>query len=146
MKTSGILIIVVVIAAFLSMFSTFNTEINTKYTSNETAYVNDSSWATRFDQSDHINATIGKLKSNFDVITDPDKGFFTKVASGIVAIPYAVILFPLTIFDGATSLGSIFTGLTSDFQVDSGIIAKGLILLIVIVVVALIEFFQRSPA
>ena len=99
MKASGVLIIVVIIGAFMSIFASFNTEINTKYTSNATTYVNDSSWSSRFDQSDNINETIGKLKSNFDVITDPDKGFFTKVASGIVAIPYAVILFPLTIFD-----------------------------------------------
>lgn len=143
MKGSSILILVVLIAGFLTIFADFNRGLNDSYSEN---YVNSSEWDSKYDFSNNINGSVSNLKSNFDTITDTEKSWFTRIGAGIVAIPYAVILFPLTIFDGFASFGSILTDLSSDFGVKGKLIGLGLILLIIFAVTKLLEFFQRSPA
>lgn len=144
MKATSILFLVVFIAAFVGVMASFANDLNAQYP--EEHQINTSKYEGKYDYSENINDSVGKLKSNFDTITDTDKSWFTRIGAGIVAIPYAVILFPLTIFDGFASFGNILTGMTQALGVPPFLISAGLLILVIFAVIKLLEFFQRSPA
>lgn len=146
MRAMTIIYLVVVIAAFMSIFGSFKNDINAQYGTTPQEQINASKWENRFDFSPQINSSINSLKEKFDTITDTEQSWFTRIGAGIVAIPYAVVIFPLVIFDGFSNFGAILTGLSSDFYVENGLIAMILIYLTILGVQKLLEFFQRSPA
>lgn len=146
MKASSVLYFILIVAGFMTIFALFANDMNTQYDDPGTHRVNISAWEGKYNYSDTVNGSVGRLKSNFDTITDTDKSWFTKIGAGIVAIPYAVILYPLAIFDGLSSFGNILTSMASAIGVPPPLIYIGLIFLVVFAVNKMLEFFQRSPA
>lgn len=143
MKGTTIFFIILFIGLFMVIFSDFKTGLNNGYSDNQ---INASSWEGKYDKTVEVNSSVGKLKDKFDTITDTEKSWFTRISAGIVAIPYAVIIFPLAIFEGFTSFGGIVTDMGTELKIKASLISIALIILIVYAVKGLLEFFQRIPA
>lgn len=141
MKISTFVSFMVVIAAVFFIFNQAVFEANTQY---PTANINASAWNESYDYTNELNNTMTPLKQKFEVIQDENEGFFTKLAAGITAIPYAVILVPQAVFESMVIGGKILTGFLSALGLPGQIVIYGILLLVMWGIFKLLEFFQRT--
>jgi hypothetical protein len=140
MKISTFIMMFLVIAAFMFVAGLISQEAKTYYPESN---IDDSAWAGKYDYSSQINDSITPLQESFKVIGDSEKGWWSKLTSGIAAIPQAVIAFAgLTI--GSFAFGSgIVTGTLTTLGVPSILIVIVIIMIIVWGIFKLIEVYQR---
>lgn len=140
MRATEYLFLVVIIGAFAVLTMDFTTDLNEKFPENQ---INVSNFSGNYNQIDTINTKVNNTFENFQKLGNEDVSWFQKIGAGIVAIPYAVINFPIIIGLAVSTLMSmVTTGL-------GGIIPAIFILalstfLLVEIVRRLLEFFQRS--
>lgn len=140
MNFSTFVMFLLVVSGIFFMFASMTAETNSQYSD---ANINTSQWEGRYDYVAGINSTIAPLKQKFDVITDEKQGFFTKLASGIAAIPYAIIIFPQVVFGGLSLGSNVSVGLLAALAIPSYIILLVTVMILVWALFKLVEFFQR---
>lgn len=140
MRATEYLFLVVVIGIFAIIVTMGATEFNQIYTSKQIDTSNMEQYKDFSKVSDIANSTF----QNFQKLSDDSK-WYQKIGAGIVAIPYAVISFPIMIAVAITTLtkymGSALGGI-----VPQPIILALLALLLIEVVRRLMEFFNRARA
>lgn len=143
MKISTLVWFILIIGIVIFTITQASDDLNSQYSSNQ---INLSTMEGKFDYTSNINSSASKLKNSFDNIADPDTGFFSKIGSGIVAIPYAVILFPSLAFTAVAGLGSMAT-YSSDI-IGIPIYIQGIILIgiVFLAIKALLDFFNRTES
>lgn len=143
MKITTVMTFIVLVGIIMLGFKSLSSDLNTSYNDNQ---INTSKWDTKYNKIEDVNGSVGKLVDKFQKITDEDAGFFTKIGSGIVAIPYAVILFPLIALEGAATLVTIMTTAAADFGVPPQIVVGFIVLITIFIVAKLLEYFQKTQS
>ena len=132
--------IILVISGFFFIFGLMSQEAKTYYPD---ANINDSEWYGRYDYVSSINTSIAPLQTSFETIQDENKGWFTKLTSGIAAIPAAVIAIPNLLFGSFVTGGTIIAGTFTTFNIPIYIILLISVMIIVWGVFKLIEMYNR---
>jgi hypothetical protein len=142
MKFSNFVIFMLIVAGIFFLFALMVSESNEQYPD---ANINSSEWESQYDHVSEINRTVLPLQDKFEVIQDEDKGFFTKLAAGITAIPYAIIIFPQVIFGSLELAGDMSLGFLAALAIPAYIITIVLVIMLVWALFKLIEFFNKTP-
>ena len=115
-------------------------DFNTIYTDNSI----DTSNFSQFNDFNRVANRANETFENFKTLGDDSK-WYQKIGAGIVAIPYAVISFPVMIGDSVVILTK-FMGISLAGIIPQPIIYALVVLMIIEIVRRLLEFFQRSRA
>ena len=138
MRGTEYLVLVIIMGIISISLGLYLNGINTSYSGQNI----DESTLEQYNDFQKVADTANKTFDNFRKI-DSDANWFQKIGAGIVAIPYAVISFPVMIYEAVSALtkfmGGGLTGL-----IPAGIIFAMIALLTVEVVRRLLEFFQRA--
>ena len=139
MKISSFIMILLMIGMVFFVFSQMASEANTKYGPK----INNTDWETKYNYVSRVNSTISPLKSSFDNIEDDNIGWFSKLTSGIAAIPRAVIALPALLVSSFSIGGEMISNFATALGVPVFILNIFLTALIVWGIFKLIEAFQR---
>lgn len=140
MRATEYLFIVGMIGVFVYLIISGATNLNQIYPDNP---INTTNFTGNYNQIDDIQNTTTNMYENFQKLGREDTSWFQKIGAGIVAIPYAVINFPILVVKGT---GAIFSMMAQALGgVFPAIILSVAVLFITIEVVKrFLEFFQRS--
>jgi hypothetical protein len=141
MRLTEYLALVVIIGVFGWLMINGATQLNDKFIDNPI----NTTLLDGYDKIDTINEKVNNSYQNFQTLGREDVSWFQKIGAGIVAIPYAVITFPIII---ATAVGALMTMITTGL---GGVVPAIFILdmgtfLLIEIVRRLLEFFQRARA
>jgi hypothetical protein len=141
MRLTEYLSLVVIIRVFGWLMINGATQLNDKFTDNQI----NTTLLDGYDKIDTINEKVNNSYQNFQTLGREDVSWFQKIGAGIVAIPYAVITFPIMI---ATAVGALMTMVTTGL---GGVVPAIIILalstfLLIEIVKRLLEFFQKARA
>jgi hypothetical protein len=140
MKISGYIMMLLVVGAVFFIFAQMISEANENYPSTN---INSSVWDSKYDFANGINNDTAPLQQAFSDIENPDKGWFSKLISGIAAIPWAVIKLPVILFSALAMGGIMVTGFLGIFGIPAYIVTVVLIMMVVWGIIKLIEAFHR---
>lgn len=141
MKIPEFIIFILVVSGIFFTFGMIVSETNSKFPNST---INASEWNESYDFATDLNSTLFPLEQKFKVLEDENEGFFTKLAAGISAIPYAVILLPRVLFNSIEIGGTISTGFLVALAIPGYIIMLFIIGILVWGLFKLLEFFQGS--
>jgi hypothetical protein len=141
MRLTEYLALVVIIGVFGWLMIDGATQLNDKFQDNQI----NTTLLDGYDKIDTINEKVNNSYQNFQTLGREDVSWFQKIGAGIVAIPYAVITFPIMI---ATAVGALMTMVTTGL---GGVVPAIIILalstfLLIEIVKRLLEFFQKARA
>jgi hypothetical protein len=141
MRLTEYLALVVIIGVFGWLMIDGANQLNYKFPANQI----NTSLLDGYDYIDSINEKVNNSYENFQTLGREDVSWFQKIGAGIVAIPYAVITFPIMI---ATAVGALMTMVTTGL---GGIVPAIIILamgtfLLIEIIKRLLEFYQRARA
>lgn len=142
MKATAYLSFVVVIGIFVLLTINGATNLNEKFPQHQ---INTSNFSESYNNIDAINTRVNETYYKFQILGAEDTSWFQKIGAGIVAIPYAVINFPIIIGMSVTSLMSM-TKTALGGIVPMFIIIGILTFILVEIVSKFLEFFQRARA
>lgn len=142
MRATEYLMLVVMLGAFVYLIVAGADNLNKIYPTNP---INTTNFTGKYNQIDKIQDKANASFNNFQTLGREDVSWFQKIGAGIVAIPYAVVNFPIMVAYAVVALMTMMT------QSLGGIIPATILLaittfLIVEVVKRFMEFFQRSRA
>jgi len=140
MKISTFVMIILVMSGFFFIFGLMSQEAKLYYPDSE---INDSDWYGRYDYVSSINSSIAPLERSFKDIGDENKGWFSKLTSGIAAIPAAVIAIPSLLFNSFITGGKIVTGMFNTLNVPQYLVTLILVMIVVWGVFKLVEIYNR---
>lgn len=154
MKISTAIMFLIIISAVFTIFGLMVKEANTSYTGSE-GYIpiNSSEWSNqndvgntgKYDFVTSLNTNITVLQDKWKQIKNPDEGFFSKIAAGLTAIPYAIMLVPDVVFTSLEMAGNVVTGFMTVLGIPTWFVVAGAVMLLIWGVFKLLEFFQRVP-
>lgn len=116
------------------------------------ADLNSSDWGTYednntvssdYDFASEVDSKIQPIKSAIEKIQDSETGWFSKIVSGIAAIPYAVIILPVLVIDALTIGGALITGFMAMLGIPAYITTVALIMMVVWGIFKILEAYQR---
>lgn len=142
MRLTEYLFLVVIIGVFAYMSLETSVQINDSYPNLD--QINLTNLTENYDKIQDIQGDVNSTYENFRKLGDTDTAWYEKIGAGIVAIPYAVIKFPIMIATAITALTSMLFQ-SMGFLPDIVLLAMVTFLLIE-VVKRFLEFFQRSRA
>jgi hypothetical protein len=142
MRATEYLFLVVIIGVFAWLVVTGVGELNQAYPENE---INISIIEEDYNKIEDIQSLANDSLENFKTLGDTEKSWFQKIGAGIVAIPYAVVSFPIMIINAIVILEGMITT-TLGGVVPAIIILAIVTYLIIEIVKRFLEFFQRSKA
>ena len=145
MKISSVITFLAIIGGIIFIMANMVTEGSDKYD----ITINKSDWESSYNYVNDINDSINPLIEDFNKITDTSEdsgGWFTKLVSGISAIPKAIIAIPSVIFSSIVSTKEITGSILKSLKVPSEIILIAFVVISIWVVFKLIEIYQRYPA
>ena len=142
MRGMDYLFLVVVIGVFVFIVVSGADELNHIYTANP---INTSNFTSEYNQIESIKEKANESYMNFQKLGAEDTSWFQKIGAGIVAIPYAVINFPIMV---VFAIGALINMLTLSL---GGILPATIILAIITFITIeavrrFLEFFQRARA
>lgn len=142
MRGTEYLFLVVMIGAFIWLVVAVANNLNQIYPENP---INTTNLTGNYNQIETIQEKANNSYQNFQKLGSEDTSWFQKIGAGIVAIPYAVINFPIMVVTAITALGSMITNALG------GVVPTVFILAIftfitIEAVRRFMEFFQRSRA
>jgi len=140
MRGSEYLVLVVVLGIIAITFGAYVYDLNKNYN----GYAIDEATIAQYDDFQKVANTANKTFENFRNLGG-DSNWFQKIGAGIVAIPYAVISFPIMIYEAVSALTKFMGGGLTGI-VPAGIIVALIALFTIEVVRRLLEFFQRARA
>lgn len=140
MRATEYLMIVILIGVFVFLNVQGAKEFNEVYSSSN--LVNESMFEG-YDNTSAVSTQANSVFEKFQALGDSDNSWFQKIGAGIVAIPYAVIMFPIMV---ATAYSTLAGWITKSLGgvVPYPIIFAILTFFIVEIVRRMMEFFQRS--
>jgi len=142
MRGMEYLTLVVVIGVFVFLIVSGANEMNTIYPDNP---INTTNFTGQYNQIQQIQDRANESYMNFQKLGAEDTSWFQKIGAGIVAIPFAVINFPIMV---VLAIGALINMLTISL---GGILPATIILALTAFVTIeavrrFMEFFQRSRA
>jgi len=140
MKISTFISILLVVGGIFFLFASMVAETNTQYPD---ADINSSIWSNKYNYADRINTSIAPIQQAFVDIEDDNLGWFTKLVSGIAAIPRAIITLPILIFSGFAIGGEMITGFATAIKLPAYILQVILVMLIAWGLFKLVDTFAR---
>ncbi len=140
MRATEYLILVVFIGIFAFIVISGANEMNEIYSENEINTTN----FEKYQSFEKITEKANQSIENFQKLGDDSK-WYQKIGAGIVAIPYAVIQFPIMIVLAMTQLMGYMSSSLGGFLPAAIILALGT-LLVIEIVRRFMEFFQKSRA
>lgn len=140
MRLSAVFYLIIMIGGIFFTFASMVQEANTTFPD---ADINSSAWDSQYDLSDSVSNYVAPLEYSFRHISDPNVGFFTKIGLGLVAIPYAIISFPLVAFNVLALGMNIIIGFAVTLSIPTKIITLITLLGVVFGIMKLIELWQR---
>jgi hypothetical protein len=138
MRGTEYMVLVVILGLVAITMGMYVNDLNTIYPTNQI----DRSTVDQFNDFNKVAETANKTFDKFRNI-DADSSWFQKIGAGIVAIPYAVISFPVMIYEAVSALTKFMGGGLMGF-IPAGILFALVALLVIMVVRELMSFFQRS--
>lgn len=141
MKLSTFVQYTLIVSAVFFCFALIIGDVNNAYPEAE---INTSEWEDQYDYVSDTNSTIYPLEQKFKVIQDENAGFFTKLTSGISAIPYAVIIVPQVIFGSLETGGNITMGFLMALAIPGYLIVIVVLCTLVWALFKLVGFFQQT--
>jgi hypothetical protein len=132
--------VILVISGFFFIFGLMSEETKIYYPE---ANLNDSAWAGKYDYVDSINESIAPLQNSFNKIQDENVGWFSKLTSGIAAIPAAVIAIPTLLFGSFITGGAVITGTFTTLKIHIYFIVLVCVMIVVWGIFKLIEMYNR---
>jgi len=142
MRATEYLFLVVMIGVFAWLVIAGIGEINIAFTDNQ---INASEFEGDYNKIETIQTRANNTLENFKTLGDTEKSWFQKIGAGIVAIPYAVISFPIMIIEAVVILQGMAVS-TFGGILPAVVLLALLTFLIVEIVKRFLEFFQRSRA
>lgn len=139
MKISTFVSLLLGVGVVFFIFAQMATESNTAYNTN----INTSKWDQKYNYANRVNNTISPIQTAFSNIEDDNVGWFSKLSSGIVAIPRAVIALPVLLFSSFSIGGEMITGFMNEIGAPVYLLTVGLIMLIIWGIFKLLEVYQR---
>ena len=140
MRGTEYLILVVILGIVAIAMGLYVNDLNNIYPDNT---INGTS-LEQFNDFQKVSDTANKTFDNFRKL-GADTAWYQKIGAGIVAIPYAVISFPIMIYEAVSALTKFMGGGLTGI-IPTGIILALVALLTIEIVRRLLEFFQRSRA
>jgi hypothetical protein len=142
MRATEYLFLVVMIGVFSWLVWSGVGELNTSFEENQ---INITGLEGDYNKIENIQQKANESIENFKTLGNTEKSWFQKIGAGIIAIPYAVISFPIMIIESIVILQKM--------AVDSlGGVVPAIVLLAILtfitveVVKRFLEFFQRTRA
>lgn len=142
MRATEYLFLVVIIGVFVWLTVYGANNLNQQFPNNP---INTTNFTGNYNQIESIQEKANASYQAFQTLGSEDKSWFQKIGAGIVAIPYAVINFPIMVVTAVTALVSMVTTALGGW-VPSVIILAIITFLTIEVVKRFMEFFQRSRA
>lgn len=144
MRAMEYLVLVVTIGLFIFLTMQGATEFNNMHVEGAKE-INTSMFSEDYQQTEKIMTRVNESFDNFQKLGDEETSWFEKIGAGIVAIPYAVINFPIVV---ATAIMSLFHMITITFGgiLPASVILAITTLILIEVVRRFMEFFQKSRA
>lgn len=140
MKLSTLIMILLAVTGYFVVFGLMSDEARNYYPD---AQINDSAWNGQYNYTQNVSASIEPLEDAIKNLGDENTGWFSKIISGIAAIPYAVIAIPSLIFS-ALSTGTIMLGsFVYTLNVNPYILILASLMILVWIIIKLIEIYQR---
>ena len=140
MKLSTFITTILIAGGFFFVFASMTNEAQTLYPD---ANLNDSAIEGKYNYVENINETVAPLQETFKKIEDPEVGWFTKIVSGISAVPYAVVKIPGLFFSSFTYGGGLVFGIMSSFNLPTFLLILVGVMIIVWGITKLVETYQR---
>lgn len=142
MRGTEYLFLVVMIGVFVYLTVQGATELNQIYPENQ---INTTNFTSNYNQIQTIQAKANATYENFQKLGREDTSWFQKIGAGIVAIPYAVVNFPIMVAYAVSALSGMLVNVVGGV-VPAIILLAMVTFLIVEVVRRFMEFFQRARA
>lgn len=140
MDFKGFILSVLLIGLIITTVGFIVSDFETQYPEVD---VNTSSWSGKWNYADDLNASVTSIKEKFEVLGDPELGWFAKLAEGITAIPEAVILVAKSMFSATVKGVIIITDVGFLVGIPPQIYSIGIVALIIIIVFKLVEWWRR---
>jgi len=140
MRATEYLFLVVVLGLVAIAIMATVVDLNTIYPDNQI----DENQLNQYNDFEGIMITANNTLDNFQKLGDDSK-WYQKIGAGIVAIPYAVISFPIMIVQAINILIKFMGGGLIGI-IPAGILIAMVALLTIEIVRRFMEFFQRSRA
>lgn len=140
MNTTSILMFIVFVGMVFFAVGGISNDLNSHY-SNGTE-INTSFWDNKYNYTERINSSIQPLITDFQNIQDEEKGWFTRLVSGSIAIPHAIISFATLSFFSVTTMNDIIIDVGSFLHLPIYIIYSIIVILVVFMISKLISFFR----
>jgi uncharacterized membrane protein len=138
MRGTEYLVLVIIMGIMTISLGLYINGINTSYSGENI----DEDTLDQYNDFQEVANTANKTFDNFRKLGDDSK-WYQKIGAGIVAIPYAVISFPVMIYEAVSALTKFMGGGLIGL-IPASIIFAMIALLTVEVVRRLLEFFQRA--
>lgn len=140
MRTSTIIYMILILGIITISFGIYGSELNNAYPNDNeinTTFEND------YDFSTEVQSKTEDLKGYIENAQDADNGWFTRIASGIIAIPWAVIVFfNIAFFSMTTFLTGFLTPIAVYFKVDPRLILFVVVMGGAAIVFVLVEWLK----
>jgi len=140
MKISTFVQLFLVIAAFMVIFGLMSDEAKVYYPESN---INDSEWYGKYNYAEQINESTSGIQTSLKNIGDDETGWFTKILSGIAAIPKAAIGLVSLVFTSFFLGGKIITGSLTTLNIPGAIIGIILVVMIIWGIFKLIEIYHK---
>jgi len=120
MKITTLMMIIVFFGSFAVIgFLGMANDLDDAYDDNQ---INTSKWDAQFDKTAKINKTLNPTIQALRTMADPERGWLTRLGSGLIAIPYAIINFISLSFDTIATTVIIITVLGVELAIPPGVI------------------------
>lgn len=143
MKISLMITFIIIVGIVFLGFTTMSNDLNTQYTNG--TEINTSLWSGKYNYTNQVNNSISPLVEDFNNIADENSGWFTRLGSGIVAIPHAVVGVASLALTSLGSLGGIVSNAGNAIGIPPAVIYGFIVILTIMVLTGLLSFFQKSP-
>lgn len=142
MKLSTFIMFILVIAGVFFIYAEMVRETNENI--EDTPYLNSSEWEDRYNYVEDLNSTFSPLEEKLKTITDEDTGWFSKLTSGITAIPYVLLIVPTAVFDSLVFGGDLIVGSFTALLIPALILNLAIVALIIWAIIELIKFYNKT--
>ena len=140
MNFSTFITVILLAGGFFFIFAQMTNEAQDLYPE---ANINDSQIEGQYDYVNDVNDTISPLQETFKKIEDPEVGWFSKLVSGIAAVPYAIIKIPGLVFSTFGYGGSLVFGILTTFSFPTYLLILVGVMIVVWGITKLISVYHR---
>lgn len=146
MKFTTIILFILMVGGIFLSVTLISIDLNTYSEVLGTQKIDTSLWEEKYDYAESINRSIDPLLEKFDDIQDEDKGWFSKLGSGIVAIPYALVAFASLVIGSIGTMNNIMVEGLKQLKFPPEIIYIFLVFMGVWGISKLLQFFNKTDS